>query len=63
MNEAALDAIEGSLPNAQDAPPYDGAGTYAVTVVGCGTDFQIDVRHSLGSKTFRSTDAGTIELP
>ena len=64
MNAAALDAIESSLPDSDNAPPYDNSGTYTVTVLGGGTDFQIDVRHAQGSKTYRSTDAGSIiELP
>lgn len=63
MDEAALDAIESTLPNAQDAPPYDGAGTYAVTVFGGGTDFRVDVRHSRGSETYRSTNAGSTVVP
>lgn len=64
LNAAALDAIESSLPDSDNAPPYDNSGTYTVTVLGGGTDFQIDVRHAQGSKTYRSTDAGSIiELP
>lgn len=63
MDETDLHNIEDSLPNPTtvDFPaPY---GTYNVTVLG-SNDFRIDVRHSQGSTTFRSTDAGsTIPVP
>lgn len=58
-----MNVVEGSLPNAQDAHPYDSADAYTVTVLG-GTDFQIDVKRWRGSKTFpQSNNAGTTELP
>jgi type IV pilus assembly protein PilA len=63
MDAADLNGIESSLPDpaASDFPaPY---GTYTVTILG-SDDFQIDVRHSQGSTTFRSTDSGsTIPIP
>lgn len=65
MDAADLNDLEPSLPDAADAPPYDSAsgGEYSITIIGGGKDFQIDVKHSRGSKTYRSTDAGnTVEL-
>lgn len=63
LDAAKLDAIEGSLPDTAGAAPYDGNGAYTVTVLNAGKDFQIDVKHSQGSKTYRSSDSGTVTLP
>ena len=63
MDAADLHAIEGSLPDpaAADFPaPY---GTYTITVLGGGTDFNLDIRHAKGSKTYRYDDSGRVEIP
>lgn len=63
MDATELHDLEGSLPDPADADfpaPY---GTYDITVVG-PNDFRIDVKHSGGATTFRSTDSGTtLPLP
>jgi hypothetical protein len=65
MDAAALHAIEPSLPASSGEAPYDPPnGTYTITVLGGGSDFRIDVRHSQGSTTYRSTDSGnTVPVP
>lgn len=58
-----LNAIESSLPDATNNPPYNAPGTYTVTEIGSGADFNIDIRHSGGGRTFRYDDSGRVEIP
>jgi hypothetical protein len=60
MDAAALHAIEPSLPDSSGEAPYDPPnGTYTITILGGGSEFRIDVRHSRGATTYRSTQAGS----
>jgi hypothetical protein len=63
MTAAALQNEEQSLPGAVDEAPYNAPGMYTITVLAGGLDFRIDVKHSGGTATYRSSDTGTIELP
>lgn len=58
MDEADLNAIEPSLPDAANAAPYS---VYTVAPSQNGRDFTITVRHQQGDTTYVSTDAGTRE--
>ena len=58
-----LKIMESSLPSSANVAPYNGTGKYTVTVIDSGKDFQLDVGHSGGSETYRSSDAVSITLP
>jgi type IV pilus assembly protein PilA len=59
INEAELNAIEQSLPDAANADPFS---IYTVAPTGGGANFQIDVRHENGNVTYRATDGGITEV-
>ena len=64
MDAVKLNAIEDSLPDTANVAPYNpSTGAYTVTPSPNGKDFQIDVKHSQGKKTYRSSNAGTSVLP
>lgn len=62
LTAAALDADEPSLPDAESTGKYANPGTYTVTVIGGGIDYQVDVRSKCGDETYRVTDSGLTTL-